>query len=171
MDKIPISFKNNKMDKITASAAKQNFGQALERAATVPVGIERHGKLVAALVPPQWLDRASELDERRRARDDQQRVELGRLMAHQRIGIALLGRKERKKQLLDAARSEVQRWAEQHLCSQDYIARWREWLALPPVELVERMCSDAEGWGTAMRQNSPFTAAFGATLGAVGMPR
>lgn len=147
------------MDKVTASVAKQNFGRVLERAATVPVGIERHGKLVAALVPPQWLDRAPLLDERRSARDAQQRVEQGRLMTHQRIGIDLLGRKERKKQLLDAARREVRRWAEQRLCSQDYIDRWNEWLALPSVELVERMCSDADGWGTAMRQNSPFAAA------------
>jgi len=146
------------MDKVTASAAKQNFGQVLELAATVPVGIERHGKLVAAMVPPQWLDRAPLLDERRRARDDQMRVEQNRLMAHQRIGIDLLARKDRRKLLLAAARLEVKRWAAQRLCSQDYIERWSEWLALPVADLVERMCSDAEGWGTAMRQNSPFAA-------------
>jgi antitoxin (DNA-binding transcriptional repressor) of toxin-antitoxin stability system len=148
------------MDKVTASAAKQNFGQVLERAATAPVGIERHGKLVAALVPPQWLDRDPLLDERRRARSDQQRVEQGRLMAHQRIGIDLLAHKDRKKQLLGAARREVQRWAAERLCSQDYIDRWTEWLALPAVDLVERMCSDADGWGAAMRQNSPFAVAL-----------
>ena len=148
------------MDKVTASVAKQNFGQLLERAATAPVGIERHGKLVAALVPPQWLERASPLDERRRARDAQQRVEQGRLMAHQRIGIDLLVHKERKRLLLGAARREVKRWAEQGLCSQDYIDRWSKWLALPLMDLVQCMCSDAEGWGTAMRQNSPFAAAL-----------
>ncbi|MGE3349337.1 MAG: type II toxin-antitoxin system Phd/YefM family antitoxin [Ramlibacter sp.] len=146
------------MDKVTASAAKQNFGHVLERAATAPVGIERHGKLVAALVPPQWLDHAPQLDERRRARDEQQRVEQGRLMAHQRIGIALLAHKDRQKPLLAAAQREVKRWAALRLCSQDYIDRWAEWLALPVAELVERMCSDADGWGTAMRQNSPFAA-------------
>lgn len=148
------------MDKVTASAAKQNFGQVLERAATAPVGIERHGKLVAALVPPQWLARDPLLDARRRARDDQQRVEQGRLMAHQRIGIDLLAHKDRQKALLGAARREVQRWAAERLCSHDYIDRWSEWLALPAVELVERMCSDADGWGTAMRQNSPFAVAL-----------
>lgn len=144
------------MDKISASAAKQNFGQVLERAAAAPVGIERHGRLVAALVPPGWLDKADRFDERRRAREQQQQVEQNRLMAHQRIGIELLGRKDRKKQLLEAARQEVRRWAEQGLCSQDYIDRWSEWLSLPEVDLVERMCSDAGGWGKAMRQNSPF---------------
>lgn len=148
------------MDKITASAAKQNFGHALALAATAPVGIERHGKLVAALVPPQWLESAPLRDERRLARDAQQRVELGRLMAHQRIAIDLLAHKERKKQLLAAARREVQRWAEEGLCSADYIARWSEWLALPTADLALRMCSDADGWGNAMRQNSPFGAAL-----------
>lgn len=146
------------MDKISASAAKQNFGQVLERAALAPVGIERHGKLVAALVPPQWLARAPVLDERHRAREAQQRVELARLMAHQRIGIALLAHKSGQKALLATARREVQRWAAQQLCSHDYISRWTEWLALPVAELVERMCSDADGWGPAMRQNSPFAA-------------
>ena len=39
------------MDKVTASLAKQNFGQVLELAASAPVAIERHGKVVAAMVP------------------------------------------------------------------------------------------------------------------------
>ena len=53
LDKIIKLSKMTSMDKVTASAAKQNFGHLLERAAMAPVGIERHGKLVAALVPPQ----------------------------------------------------------------------------------------------------------------------
>ncbi|HSV35773.1 MAG TPA: type II toxin-antitoxin system Phd/YefM family antitoxin [Ramlibacter sp.] len=144
---------------MTASDAKQNFGQALERASVGPIGIERHGKLVAALVPAEWLDKANLLDDRRIARDQQQQVEQRRLMAHQRIAIDLLSHEETKKQLLEAARGQVRRWAEQGLCSQDYIDRWTEWLSLPDVELVDRMCSDAGGWGRAMRQNSPFAVA------------
>ena len=148
------------MDRISASDAKQNFGIALARAASSPVGIEKHGKLVAALVPPQWLDRAHLLDERRRAREDQKQVEQNRLMAHQRIAIELLSRPEHKRRLLAAARGEVKRWADQNLCSRDYIDRWNEWLSLPAAELVDRMCSDANGWGKAMRQNSPFAVAY-----------
>ena len=147
------------MDKVSASAAKQNFGQVLERASLAPVGIERHGKLVAALVPAGWMERANLLDERRVAREQQQRVEQDRLMAHQRIGIELLSRGERKNLLLRAARGEVRRWSQLGLCSQDYIDRWSEWLSLPVAQLVERMCSDASGWGKAMRQNSPFALA------------
>jgi hypothetical protein len=54
------------------------------------------------------------------------------------------------------ARREVDRWEAGRLCSADYIARWRAWLKLPAKDLAQRMCSDAQGWGTAMRQNSPF---------------
>ncbi|KQT07569.1 hypothetical protein [Ramlibacter sp. Leaf400] len=101
--------------------------------------VEPHGKLLAS-----------------HARELQQQIEQDRLTAHRRIGMELLGREERRNHLLESARREVRRWAEQGLCSQDYIDRWSEWLSLPVGELVERMCSDAQGWGRAMRQNSPF---------------
>lgn len=81
-------------------------------------------------------------------------------MAHQRIGIDMLVNPKRKRQLLKVARNEVQRWAEQDLCSRDYIDCWSEWLSLPVPQLVEQMCSDADGWGKAMRQNSPFAVAY-----------
>lgn len=148
------------MDKVSASAAKQNFGNVLERAAAAPVAIERHGRVVAALVPADWLARASVLDERRQAREQQKQVEQNRLMAHQQIAIELLSDSSRRQQLLKAARKEVRRWSQQGLCSQDYIDRWSEWLALPAAALAKKMCSDAEGWGKAMRQNSPFGVAF-----------
>lgn len=145
---------------VTASSAKQNFGEVLERAASAPVGIRRHGKLVAAMVPPAWLERAGALDERRRARQQQQQVEQARLMAHQRIAIELLAEPKCRAPLLAAARDEVRRWEEKQLCSPDYIERWSRWLALPVAQLAQTMCSDADGWGRAMRQNSPFAAAL-----------
>jgi hypothetical protein len=147
------------MDKITASDAKQGFGNVLARAAIAPVAIEKHGKIVAAMVPPEWLERSQQWDGRRQAREEQKKVEQNRLMAHQRVGIALLSRPEdERRRLLQAAKREVRRWQERSLCSQDYIDRWNQWLALPRAQLVERMCSDADGWGNAMRQNSPFGA-------------
>jgi prevent-host-death family protein len=144
------------MDKISASEAKQRFGDVLERAAAGPVAIEKHGKVVAAMVPAEWLGRQNLFDERAHAREQQKRVEQHRLMVHQRIGIELLSDAARRKDLLRAARKEVKRWGDQALCSRDYIDRWSEWLSLPAAELVLRMCSDAQGWGNAMRQNSPF---------------
>lgn len=96
------------------------------------------------------------LDARQMARQQQRKVELQRLNAHQHIAIELLSQPSRRRALLTAAQQEVQRWEDSALCSSDYIARWREWLALPVAELVPLMCSDAQGWGPAMRQNSPF---------------
>jgi hypothetical protein len=148
------------MDIIAASHVKQNFGEVLARAARGPVGVERHRKLVAAIVPPHWLSQHRAIDERLVARAAQQQVELNRLMAHQQLGIELLcAEPAHLRKHLDAAQREVDRWEARQLCSADYIARWRAWLALPVKQLVQRMCSDAEGWGRAMRQNSPFTAA------------
>ncbi|NQW94571.1 MAG: type II toxin-antitoxin system Phd/YefM family antitoxin [Polaromonas sp.] len=145
------------MNIVAASRVKQNFGEILALAASAPQGIERHGKLVAALVSPDWLARQSSLDERRVARAALHQVEKQRLMAHQALGIALLcaTAAEQRSQLAAAAR-EVDRWHHGQLCSADYIARWRDWLALPLKQLVQRMCSDAAGWGNAMRQNTPF---------------
>jgi len=148
------------MDMIAASHVKQNFGEVLAQAARGPVGVERHRKLVAAIVPPHWLSQHGALDERRLARAAQRQVELNRLMAHQQLGIELLcAEPAQLRRHIEAARREIDRWEERQLCSADYIARWRAWLELPVKQLVPRMCSEAEGWGRAMRQNSPFTAA------------
>jgi hypothetical protein len=148
------------MDMVAASHVKQNFGEILARAAQGPVGIERHRKLVAAIVPPHWLSQHDALDERRAARAAQQQVEIKRLMAHQQLGIELLCMEPAQlRRHIEAARREIDRWEEMQLCSADYLARWRAWLDLPVKQMVQRMCSPAEGWGRAMRQNSPFVAA------------
>jgi antitoxin (DNA-binding transcriptional repressor) of toxin-antitoxin stability system len=147
------------MDRVAASHAKQNFGDVLARAALGPVAIERHRKVVAALLPAEWLPRVESLDPRRAARAEQRQVEMARLMSHQQLGIDLLcSPPARQRKRIDAARRQVDRWEADGLCSADYISRWREWLALPVPDLVRRMCSDAQGWGAAMRQNSPFAA-------------
>lgn len=122
-----------------------------------PVGVERHRKLVAAIVPAEWIARHPAMDERRAARAAQQQSELRRLMAHQQEGIDLLcASAAEQRRRLSRARREVDRWEAGGLCSADYIERWRAWLQLPVRDLVRRMCSDAQGWGPAMRQNSPF---------------
>jgi len=145
------------MDNIPASRVKQNFGEVLALAQQRPVGVERHRKLVAAIVSPQWLAQHEPHDERRRARAAQEQIELLRLMRHQQAGIQLLcASPAQQRSRIQAASREVDRWEAQQLCSQDYVRRWRAWLALPVPKLVQCMCSDAEGWGRAMRQNSPF---------------
>lgn len=149
-------------DCVEASHAKQNFGEVLARASRGPVGVRRHKKLVAALVPADWLSRIGAQDDRRAAREAQRAVEERRLSAHQRIGIDLLcARSAVQRSRIARARREIDRWEAGQLCSRDYIERWRAWLNLPVPALVQRMCSDAQGWGAAMRQNSPFAALGG----------
>jgi hypothetical protein len=58
--------------------------------------------------------------------------------------------------LIHDALQQVDKWEAWNLCSSDYIDTWRTWLALPVEELAHVMCSGAQGWGVAMRQNSPF---------------
>ncbi len=139
---------------LSATQAKQKFADALEKAELGPVAIERHGKVVAMMVPPGF--QASVPVERKMARLRQERVEADRLIRHQRIAIRLLTRPDDASRLLDQAKQAVERWQRESLCSHHFIGRWRALLALPVPELASRMCGDLDGWGVALRQNSPW---------------
>ena len=145
------------MQTFTASRAKQNFGALLSQLAHSPVAIARHNKTVAVVMLP---DAAQSLpNPRLQARAEQQQREQQRLMRHQQLAINLLCATPAEQTLqVQGAQAVVARWSSEGLCSADYIERWQAWLALPLKQLALLMCSDAEGWGSAMRQNSPFTA-------------
>ncbi|MCF8160625.1 MAG: type II toxin-antitoxin system Phd/YefM family antitoxin [Polaromonas sp.] len=145
---------------LTASQAKQNFGALLGQLAHSPVAIERHHKTVAVVMSPEAAQSVS--DPRRMAREAQRQRELQRLVQHQQIAIDILcAPRSAQKKHIQAALDSVKRWETEHLCSADYIERWQQWLALPVSELAPLMCGPAQGWGPAMRQNSPFTALHG----------
>ena len=145
------------MQTFTASQAKQNFGALLSQLAHSPVAIARHNKTVAVVMLPDAAQ--GMLNPRLQARAEQRQREQQRLIRHQQLAITLLcATAAQQTQQLQAAQSVVTRWEREGLCSADYIARWQAWLALPPKQLAPLMCSDAEGWGPAMRQNSPFVA-------------
>jgi len=140
---------------LTASQAKQNFGTLLGHLQQGPVAIQRHQKTVAVVMAPESV--AGAADPRVAARAAQQQRELQRLMLHQRWALALLCAKlPQRRRYLKAAQQVVQRWQDEQLCSADYVQRWRQWLSRPVAELAQLMNGDADGWGPAMRQNSPF---------------
>lgn len=150
---------------MTSSRAKQNFGELLEAAAKGPVGIERHKSIKAVVCSPDLFqarvggfslpDRA--LEDRRAARVAQQLVEKNRLIKHQKLAIELLLMPEVQRQdLIERARSEVQRWRSDRLCSTDYADRWDELLSRSVGDMVKGMCSETLAWGAALRQNSPW---------------
>jgi hypothetical protein len=105
------------------------------------------------------MDAARSSHIKKAVRAAQQQLELRRLLAHQQEGADLLcASLPEQRRRIAQARREVDRWEAGRLCSADYIERWRVWLDLPIRDLVRHMCSDEQGWGRAMRQNSPFAA-------------
>lgn len=153
------------MEQMTASRAKQNFGELLEALAKGPVAIERHKTIKAIVCSPETFRGALEgrssservLEDRRAARAGQLLVEKDRLIKHQKLAIDLLLMPEAKREeLIVRARAEVMRWRRDRLCSTDYADRWDDLLGRPIGELVQAMCSETLDWGAALRQNSPW---------------
>lgn len=149
------------MQQISSTQAKQSFGRLLEAAALEPVAIERHGRVQAVLGAPRFFSvaRSGEqaVEARQLARLQQALVEKDRLIRHQHIALDLVtAPAARRRAMVEQAVAVVDLWAQRQLCSQDYIDRWSTMLALPPADMAMAMVSDMDGWGTALRQNSPW---------------
>lgn len=150
------------MRQITSTRAKQAFGELLEAAAHEPVAIGKHRKVRAILAAPEFFAVASrdeaKAPQRQLARSLHLLREKDRLIRHQRIAITLLTLPaNERKALVNRARKEVTRWREDRLCSADYIERWHALLNQPIKELALALTGDLDGWGNALRQNSPFS--------------
>ena len=116
-------------------------------------------RVEAIIAAPRFFSPAGEQDAtaRRQARLQQALVEKDRLIRHQRIALDLVTAtpKERAAMIAQALKV-VERWRQERLCSDDYIDRWSAILRQPVRQMALTMISDAEGWGTALRQNSPW---------------
>ncbi|MFT4100728.1 MAG: type II toxin-antitoxin system Phd/YefM family antitoxin [Burkholderiaceae bacterium] len=149
------------MQRMTATQAKQNFGELMDALAQGPIVIERHGKVRAIVCAPDAFDRqAARMDglaERRAARAAQQSIDKDRLIKHQKIAIELLLMPAAQRRAAIAkARAEVDKWRRERLCSPDYADRWQALLDLPATELARAMSDESLDWGRALRQNSPW---------------
>jgi PHD/YefM family antitoxin component YafN of YafNO toxin-antitoxin module len=147
------------MKQVSSTEAKQNFGALLDGVAREPIAIERHGKVKAILSAPDWVaGRGAGTDARHLARAQQSMLEKDRLIRHQRIAIDLLSLPAKARhEMVERALSVVEQWRRQQLCSADYIDRWATILRLPTKEIAQALVSDHDGWGVALRQNSPWT--------------
>lgn len=147
------------MQQFSSTQAKQNFGDLMKAAGEAPVAIERHGRVEAIIAAPRFFSPAGDQDltARKQARLQQTLVEKDRLIRHQRIALDLVTAtpKERAAMIAQALKV-VERWRQERLCSEDYIDRWSAILHQPVRQMALTMISDAEGWGTALRQNSPW---------------
>lgn len=148
------------MQQFSSTYAKQHFGELMKASALAPVAIEKHGKVQALVMAPAFQAARSKHDsvaERRLARLEQAAIEKDRLIRHHRIALDLLTREPAERErMIEQARDTVERWRREQLSSRDYIDRWTALLALPVHQLTRAMVSDADGWGTALRQNSPW---------------
>ncbi|MDA1117662.1 MAG: type II toxin-antitoxin system Phd/YefM family antitoxin [Proteobacteria bacterium] len=136
---------------VSATAAKQHFGELLARAARGPVGIVRHGRVVAYVVPPesvapppsgvQAMLRARALQaEKHEARRREQLVFAKNLAPRDR----------------SAALTVVAGWETQQLCSPVYIKAWRALLALPRTALRAKL-AQGDDLTRVLLANSPLT--------------
>lgn len=149
------------MQQISATEAKQTFGHLLEATEHGPVAIEKHGKVRAIMAAPEYFasadKRQAALAERKMARLAQALRENERLIRHQQVAVDLATLPPAQgRQLVNKAKVVVEQWRSQKLCSLDYIDRWEALLELPLPRLAQAMVSDADGWGPALRQNSPW---------------
>ena len=149
------------MQQISATEAKQSFGHLLEAAERGPVAIEKHGKVTAIVAAPEYFSAADKrqaaLSERKTARLAQALRENERLIRHQQLAVELATLPPAQgRQLVEKAKAVVEQWRAHQLCSRDYIDRWQTLLELPLPRLAQAMVSDADGWGPALRQNSPW---------------
>lgn len=165
MDKMPNMSIANDLPQIPATQAKQAFGEMLDRLRTSQaVAITSHGRIKAIVSTQEmWTEReqqfaqATDLMERKLARAQQSQVELERLQRHTHLAVDLLASSAAQRALIvNDAKARVARWKAHGLCSKDYTDRWERLLALPVRELAKEMIGDCDGWGNALRQNTPF---------------
>jgi PHD/YefM family antitoxin component YafN of YafNO toxin-antitoxin module len=149
------------MRQFTSTEAKQHFGELLKAAAHGPVAVKRHRKVQAiVLTPDHFAAMQAQPDrqaERRVARLQQAMAEHERLIRHQRIAIDLLTLpRTGREQLIAKARATVAFWQAEHLCSSDYVQRWSDILAKPARDVARLIVDELDGWGPALRRNSPW---------------
>ena len=149
------------MRQFTSTEAKQHFGELLKAAAHGPVAVERHRKVQAiVLTPDHFAAMQAQPDrqaERRVARLQKAMAEHERLIRHQRIAIDLLTLpRTGREQLIAKARATVAFWQAEHLCSSDYVQRWSDILAKPARDVARLIVDELDGWGPALRRNSPW---------------
>lgn len=98
--------------------------------------------------------------ETRLARERARAGRLERRLAHARLAAWLLAaRPEQARRLVARARSVVDRWQRDRLCSDHYVSRWRRMLS-GSVGRVAGALLDAGEWEDALYQNTPFSFAL-----------
>ena len=99
--------------------------------------------------------------ERAVARAEERARRAERRLAHVRLAAQLLSAPRSDAEALIAqARSVVDRWERDGLCSRHYVSRWRKLLAGPVGRVAQGLLGSTE-WTDALLQNTPWSFAVG----------
>ena len=93
-------------------------------------------------------------DPRVQARIQQANREEERLKRH--LPVAAILRGVQRDEVVRYAKSEVQRWRQQSLCSQDYVDSWEQLLSEPLRAAA--VLEERSPFARRLRQNTPFAA-------------
>lgn len=104
------------------------------------------------------LQESPEITRRRQARAENQAKLAASREKHLKVAVRFaLGGAEALALKKDALRM-VKLWEDRQLCSPVYIERWQKILNARPLQIAQNLVAmDADEWGQAMRQNTPFT--------------
>jgi len=91
----------------------------------------------------------------RLARFEQQRVVDQRKDRHLRLAVELAVDGARARDRINKAKDQIELWRRGKLCSEFYIRKWSEVLAMRPKKMAQAMAGFGE-WESAMFQNSPW---------------
>lgn len=97
----------------------------------------------------------------RLAREEERRRRLDRRRRHAELAVRLMTMPpSQARRLVGRARSNVDRWERERLCSRHYVTRWRRRLQ-GGAGAVARSLVRADAWADALFQNSPWGFALG----------
>ena len=103
---------------------------------------------------------AVDAHETRLARERERARRLDARRRHAALAARLLGAPPAEAAaLVRQARARVDKWERERLCSEHYVARWREMLA-GPVRRVARALLEYDEWTDALFQSSPWSFAL-----------
>lgn len=104
------------------------------------------------------LQESPEIARRRQARAENHAKLTASREKHLKVAVRFaMGGAEALALKKDALRM-VKLWQDRQLCSPIYIERWQKILNATPLQIAQNLVAmDADEWGQAMRQNTPFT--------------
>lgn len=110
-------------------------------------------------VQPQVLEKPDKDSPRKLARLEQAVKLAQQRERHLRLAFALADDEQAAAGRIAKARDRVELWRQKKSCSQFYIDRWSQLLALSPRQLAKEMLHLGD-WEAALFQNSPWSSAW-----------